>query len=96
MVRQEPKVKPILKKIHKQQLKWFGHLMRMNDSRPVKKVWQARMTEKRKRGRPRKTRENSIADFKRKKMLHEMRRQLRKYDTGKNGQDLYKNKRNNT
>ena len=37
MVRQELKVEPILKKIHKQQLKWFGLLMRMNNSRPIKK-----------------------------------------------------------
>ena len=30
VVRQELKVDPILKKVHKQQFKWFGHLMRMN------------------------------------------------------------------
>ena len=60
VVRQELKV---LKKIYKQQLKWYGHLMRMSDSRPVKKVWQARMTGKRKRGRPRKIWTNSIADI---------------------------------
>ena len=61
MVRQELKVEPRFKKIHKQ-LEWFGHLMRMNNSKSVKKVWQARMTGKRKRGRLRKTWENSIAD----------------------------------
>ena len=37
--------------------------MRMNNSRPVKKVWQARMTRKKKRGRTRKTWENSIGDI---------------------------------
>jgi len=62
-MRQELKVKPILKKKHKQQLKWFGHLTRINGSKPVKMVWQARMTGKRKRGRSRKTWENSIADI---------------------------------
>ena len=66
VVRQELKVEPILKKIHKQQFKWFGHLMKMNDSRLVKKVWHARMTE-RKRGRPRKTSKNSVADILREK-----------------------------
>ena len=62
-MRQELKVEPILKKIYKQQLKWYGHLMRMNEIRFVKKVWQARMTGKRKKGRPRKTCTNSIADI---------------------------------
>ena len=52
VVRQELKVEPILKKMHKQQLKWFGHLTRMNDSRHVKTVGQTRMTGNRKR-RPR-------------------------------------------
>ena len=56
-------VEPKLKKIPKQQLKWFGHLKRMNDSRAVRKVWQASTTGKRKRGRPRKTWEKSIADI---------------------------------
>ena len=50
VMRQQLKVESILKKIHKQQLEWFGHLMRMNNSRPVKKVWQTRTTEKGKKG----------------------------------------------
>ena len=48
VTRQEVKVEPKLKNILKQQLEWFGHLMRMNNSRSVRKVWQARMTGKRK------------------------------------------------
>ena len=63
VVRQELKFEPILKKIFKQQLKWFGHLMRMINSWPVKKVCQARMIAKRKRGRRSKTWENSIVDI---------------------------------
>ena len=63
VVRQELKVEPLLKKIHKQQLKWFGHLTRMNNSGLVKNVWQARMIRKRKRGSPRKIWENLIADI---------------------------------
>ena len=93
VVRQELKVEPILKKIYKQQLKWYGHLMRMNDSRPVKKVWQARMTGKRKRGRPRKTDKFNSEHFKRKKMSHGTR-QIRKCKTGKNGQSLCMKKKN--
>ena len=57
VLRRELKVEPILKKTHKQQLKWFGDFMRMI----VKKVWQTRMIRRRKRGRPKKTCENSIA-----------------------------------
>ena len=57
------KAEPIPKKIYKQQLKLFGHLMRMNNGRPVKKIRQAKMTGKNKRGRPRKTWENTIADI---------------------------------
>ena len=37
--------------------------MRTNNSRPVKKVWLTRITEKKKRGRQRKTWENSVADI---------------------------------
>ena len=53
VTRQELKVEPILKKVHKQQLKWFGRLMRIN-SRPIK-VWQVRMTGKGRRGKHGKT-----------------------------------------
>ena len=48
IVRQEPKLKPMLKKIQKRQLKWFGHLMRMDNARFVKKVRKAKMAGKRK------------------------------------------------
>ena len=51
VVRQELEVEPILKKIHKQ-LKWFGHLRRMNDNRSVKKFWHTEMTGKGKKGTP--------------------------------------------
>jgi len=44
-VRQEPKIESKLKKIHKQQLKFFGLLMRMNDSRYIKKRWQGKEKE---------------------------------------------------
>ena len=38
VMRQELKVEPILKKIRKHQLKWLGHLMRMNTSIPEMKM----------------------------------------------------------
>ena len=51
VMRQELKVEPILKKIREQQLKWLGHMTRMNNRSSVKKVWEVRMTGKGKRGR---------------------------------------------
>ena len=59
VVRQQLKVEPRLKKKHKQQLKWFGHLIRMNNNSIAKKVWRARRIRKRKRGCPKKTLDNS-------------------------------------
>ena len=67
VVRQELKLEPILKNIDKQQLKWFDHLMRSNNSKHVKKVLQTRMTEKWRRSRPTKTWEHSIEDILREK-----------------------------
>ena len=55
VIRQELKVEPILKKIH-EQLKWFDHLMGMNNIR--KEGQDAR----KKRGCLRKTWDNSITD----------------------------------
>ena len=42
VVRQKLIVEPILKTLHKQQLKWFGHLMRMINSRLVKRYGRPR------------------------------------------------------
>ena len=53
------------KLVDKQQIKWFGQLMRLNNSRPVKRVWQGKMTGKGHMKRmtgPKKTWENSVAD----------------------------------
>ena len=47
--RQELKVELILKKIHKQLLKWFGHLMRMKNRRPIKSMVGQEEREKKKR-----------------------------------------------
>lgn len=42
-------------------LKWFGHLTRMADERPVKRVWRAKIQKEKRRGRPKKTWDNTIA-----------------------------------
>ncbi|CAG9840933.1 unnamed protein product [Diabrotica balteata] len=45
---------PIMNKIAKRQMNWYGHLTRMQSNRITKKVYEAKNIGKRKRGRPRK------------------------------------------
>ncbi|XP_030753324.1 uncharacterized protein LOC115880278 [Sitophilus oryzae] len=59
-IREEPKVDSILNKIEQCQLRWYGHLIRMNNDIPVKGVWEAKMQGKRPRGRPTKTWKDTI------------------------------------
>ncbi|KAK4874304.1 hypothetical protein RN001_013664 [Aquatica leii] len=61
-VREELDEEPIINVIKRQQLKWFGHLVRMDEGRSPKEVWQARSEHKRKRGRPKKSWDNVITD----------------------------------
>nr|CAH7736900.1 unnamed protein product [Callosobruchus chinensis] len=63
VIRSELGVKSVLQKIEENQLKWFGHLVRMDVTRPVKMVWQAREQRKRGRGRPRKTWNDTVASI---------------------------------
>lgn len=62
-IREQLEVEPVLKTIQRQQLRWFGHLCRMDEKRPVKRIWQAKTVGRRRRGRPKKTWENTIADI---------------------------------
>lgn len=57
-VREELKAEAVLEKVGKAQLRWFGHMVRMNNNRIVKRLWEARVVERKKRGRPAKTWEN--------------------------------------
>lgn len=59
-IREELKVDSILNKIEQGQLRWYGHLIRMNNDIPVKGVWEAKMQGKRPRGRPTKTWNDTI------------------------------------
>lgn len=61
-IREELQVEPVLHTIEKQQLKWLGHMYRMKDERQVKRVWQARTDQRRRKGRPRKTWNDRIAE----------------------------------
>lgn len=51
-IREELGTTPIIEYIEKRQLSWWGHLERMDERRPVKRICRAMITEKRDRGRP--------------------------------------------
>lgn len=53
-------VKPASEIIKCQQLRWSGHLNRMEDTIPARGVWQSKTTGRRKRGRPPKTWNDNI------------------------------------
>ncbi|KAJ8935859.1 hypothetical protein NQ318_015970 [Aromia moschata] len=46
-IREQLQVQSVLSRIENRQLGWFGHLIRMNNDRPVKKVWEAKRQIKR-------------------------------------------------
>ncbi|CAH2003424.1 unnamed protein product [Acanthoscelides obtectus] len=46
IVRAELGVESISHRVEVQQLRWFGHLNRMKESRPAKRVWEARVQRK--------------------------------------------------
>ncbi|XP_044757830.1 uncharacterized protein LOC123315984 [Coccinella septempunctata] len=52
LIREDIGIEPLQDFIEKRQLSWWGHLNRMNHERPARKVWEAKVTGKRRRGRP--------------------------------------------
>ena len=69
LVRSELKVEPLMTRIKRQQLRWFGHLLRMDENRQVKAVWLARVPGKQQRGRPRKTWDGVMAEVLKEKTI---------------------------
>lgn len=61
-VRKDIGVEPSIDIIKRNQLRWYGHLMRMEDNRVAKLVYEARTEGKRRRGRPRRTWEEEIRE----------------------------------
>ena len=53
----------ILDRIQRRQLKWYGHLLRMEDSRWPKKIYQWTPHGRRSRGRPQLSWRNQVTDF---------------------------------
>lgn len=66
-IRAELNIKSVQEYIEQRQLGWWGHLQRLNSTVPVKKVWKSRATGRRKRGRPRKTWNETLDKILRKK-----------------------------
>ena len=52
-IREELNIEPLLLKVERSQLRWFGHVLRMTQSRLVHQVYSALPTGNRPRGRPR-------------------------------------------
>ncbi|KAJ8952606.1 hypothetical protein NQ318_004153 [Aromia moschata] len=49
-IRRELEIQPITEYIERRQLEWWGHLMRLPNNTPTRKIWEARSYGKRKRG----------------------------------------------
>nr|CAH7719410.1 unnamed protein product [Callosobruchus chinensis] len=62
-IRDELGMRSVLQKIEENQLKWFGYLIRIDEIRQVKIIWQAKEQKKRARGRPRKTWNDEVASI---------------------------------
>jgi hypothetical protein len=55
IIRETVGIQPTQEYVERSQLRWCGHVNRMDDKRIVKRVYEERETGKRPRGRPRKT-----------------------------------------
>lgn len=62
-IRQRLKQESIISKIEVKQLNWYAHIRRMKENTIVKKVYDARSGDKRRRGRPRKRWEERIKEI---------------------------------
>jgi hypothetical protein len=66
MIRMNLGTQPLQNKMEQEQLRWFGHLNRMDEERLTKQVWEARtegLGMKRPRGRPRRTWNENIQEL---------------------------------
>ena len=78
-IRETSDQEPILNYIERRSLKWYGHVVRMQDYRKPKQAMEARREKRRGRGRPRRTWEDCVIDVGRRKgkTLADMKRLAR-------------------
>ena len=65
-IREDLQQPPIEKRLAQTQLRWFGHLSRMNEDRKPRQFFEARADGRRPRGRPRVTYEECMEEMGRK------------------------------
>jgi hypothetical protein len=61
----------VVDRIQRRQLKWYGHLLRTENSRWTKKICQWTPHGRRRRGRPQQTWKNQVTDFMRIRNMEE-------------------------
>ncbi|GFS19314.1 reverse transcriptase-like protein [Elysia marginata] len=62
VIRAQVGATPVLQHVENQQIKWFGHLMRMPTDQPAHRAYNSRYSGKRPKGRPRRRWSDSVAD----------------------------------
>ena len=66
-IREALKVEPILNYTERRSIKWYGHVVRMEDYRKPKQAMEARREKRKGRGRPRRIWEDCVIDVARRK-----------------------------
>ena len=61
----------ILDRSQRRQLKWYRHLIRMEDNRWPKKIYQWTPYDRRRRGRPQQSRRNQVTNFMKNRNMEE-------------------------
>ncbi|XP_045473922.1 uncharacterized protein LOC123680186 [Harmonia axyridis] len=61
-IRGELGIKSLERFVGERQLGWWGHLHRMEEERPIKQIWEAKVEKKAKRGRPQQTWEDMVEE----------------------------------
>lgn len=62
-IREELEIQSIMEFIEQRQISWWGHLQRMKDTVPVKRIWETKIQGKKMKGRPKKSWESAVKDI---------------------------------
>ncbi|XP_044755933.1 uncharacterized protein LOC123314691 [Coccinella septempunctata] len=60
---EDVEIEPLMEFIEKRQLSWWEHQHRMNNERPVKKIWESKVQGKKRRGRPERTWDKTLNEI---------------------------------